>query len=224
MLNLFIRRILTITQVPSPFSSHPQIHKNTHSVPSFLSLKNAIFACPAPLMCDSCVLHFLVLLRLDWSHGCFLQPPVHPLRRSSETERKWIQHKVCRPRKCKADVSRNAREPESFICVGGMKLKGPKLLEKDKRRWEVSNFRLVNKAMCVCVQATDNEVECEYSVFTLINYINTVRQLFRLWSSRRGCQKVCKTDPSITAISFYANLIPKNKGAAKRLINFLAVK
>lgn len=36
--------------------------------------------------------------------------------------------------------------------------------------------------MCVCEQerVADNKAACEWSVFTLINYINTVRQLFRL--------------------------------------------
>lgn len=54
---------------------------------------------------------------------------------------------------------------------------------------KVSHFRLVHRdiktthisvCVCVCVRATDNEAACECSVFTLINYINTVRQLFRL--------------------------------------------
>lgn len=51
---------------------------------------------------------------------------------------------------------------------------------------EVSHFRLENRdiktthiSVCVCAKA-DNEAACECSVFTLINYINTVRQLFRL--------------------------------------------
>lgn len=88
-----------------------------------------------------------------------------------------------------------------------------KTQDRKKKMREASCFRLLNKEIktthisaSMYVWAGDNEAECEWSVFTLINYINAVRQLLWLWSAPWASQNF-STNPPVNQLSpIYANL------------------
>lgn len=75
----------------------------------------------------------------------------------------------------------------------------------------------------------DNEAVWEWSVFTLINYINTVRQLLWLWSALWASQKLGPNTPVNQLSPVYTNLNPETKKkwrkrAAKWFIYFPRMK
>lgn len=67
------------------------------------------------------------------------------------------------------------------------------------------------------MRAVDEETACQWSVFALINYINTVRQLFWLWSALRARQKFLHKHTRQSVLVPSCSFSPN--GAAQRLIH-----